>query len=53
MSAKLVPLILSGGIGARLWPVSCAAHPKQFMRLPDGEILLEKTLKRTVISISL
>lgn len=46
MSAKLVPVILSGGVGARLWPVSRAAHPKPFMRLPDGESLLEKTLKR-------
>jgi mannose-1-phosphate guanylyltransferase len=41
----LVPVILSGGIGARLWPVSRAAHPKPFMKLPDGESLLEKTLK--------
>lgn len=43
---RVLPVILSGGIGARLWPVSRAAHPKPFMRLPDGESLLEKTLKR-------
>lgn len=43
---RVLPVILSGGIGARLWPVSRAAHPKPFMRLPDGERLLEKTLKR-------
>ena len=43
---RVLPVILSGGIGSRLWPVSRAAHPKPFMRLPDGESLLEKTLKR-------
>ncbi len=43
----LIPVILSGGAGTRLWPISREAHPKPFMRLPDGEGLLQKTLKRT------
>lgn len=43
----LIPVILSGGAGTRLWPVSREAHPKPFMKLPDGEGLLQKTVKRT------
>jgi len=39
----LTPVILSGGAGTRLWPVSRRAHPKPFMELVDGETLAEKT----------
>ena len=42
----LIPVILSGGAGTRLWPVSRRAHPKPFMELLDGETLAEKTLAR-------
>lgn len=42
----LIPVILSGGAGARLWPVSREAFPKPFIRLADGESLLRKTLAR-------
>ena len=42
----LIPVILSGGAGTRLWPVSRRAHPKPFMELVDGETLAEKTLLR-------
>lgn len=41
----MVPVILSGGSGSRLWPVSRLAHPKQFSDLLD-ESLFDKTLKR-------
>jgi mannose-1-phosphate guanylyltransferase/mannose-6-phosphate isomerase len=44
--APLIPVILSGGAGTRLWPVSRRAHPKPFMELVDGETLAEKTLTR-------
>jgi mannose-1-phosphate guanylyltransferase/mannose-6-phosphate isomerase len=44
----LVPVILSGGAGTRLWPVSRRAFPKPFMRLPDGQTLLEKALARAL-----
>ena len=44
----LVPVILSGGSGTRLWPVSRRAHPKPFMRLLDGESMAEKTLRRAM-----
>ena len=42
----LIPVILSGGAGSRLWPVSREAHPKPFMKLADGQSLLEKTYRR-------
>ncbi len=42
----LIPVILSGGAGTRLWPVSREAHPKPFIVLPDGQSLLQKTLLR-------
>lgn len=42
----LIPVILSGGAGTRLWPVSRRAHPKPFMQLSDGESLAEKTYSR-------
>ena len=43
---KILPVILSGGVGARLWPVSRELHPKPFIRLADGESLLQKTFLR-------
>ena len=39
-------MILSGGAGTRLWPLSREMAPKSFMRLPDGETLLGKTMMR-------
>lgn len=41
-----VPVILCGGAGSRLWPVSREAHPKPFMCLPDGQSLLQKAFLR-------
>ena len=45
MSA-LIPCIIAGGAGTRLWPVSREARPKPFMRLSDGQSLLQKTFLR-------
>ncbi len=42
----ILPVILSGGVGSRLWPLSREAHPKPFIKLDDGESLLQKTYKR-------
>jgi mannose-1-phosphate guanylyltransferase len=42
----LIPVILSGGAGTRLWPVSREGYPKPFMKLADGESLLLKTYRR-------
>lgn len=38
--------ILCGGSGTRLWPVSRELHPKPFMRMADGESLLQKAFLR-------
>lgn len=43
---SLVPVILCGGAGSRLWPVSREAHPKPFIRLADGVSLLQKAFQR-------
>lgn len=45
-STLVVPVILSGGTGSRLWPLSREGHPKPFIELFDGETLLEKTYRR-------
>ena len=39
----IIPTILCGGAGSRLWPVSREHHPKPFIRLADGQSLLQKT----------
>lgn len=43
---KLIPTILCGGAGSRLWPVSREQHPKPFIRLDDGQSLLQKAFLR-------
>lgn len=42
----LVPVIISGGAGSRLWPLSREAFPKPFVELPDGSTLIGKTYRR-------
>ena len=42
---KLISVVLSGGAGTRLWPVSRQAHPKPFMKL-GGSALLEQAIAR-------
>ena len=44
----LIPLILSGGSGTRLWPVSRRNLPKQFLALAGKDTLFQQTLARTV-----
>ncbi len=39
-------VILSGGSGTRLWPLSREAYPKQFLALNGSQSLLEETLDR-------
>ena len=45
-SSPIIPIILSGGAGARLWPLSRAAKPKQFLRLGSEHSLFQNTLLR-------
>ncbi len=46
MTPILIPIVLSGGAGTRLWPVSREALPKPFMKMGDGRSLLRTTLDR-------
>ncbi|MGU3574619.1 mannose-1-phosphate guanylyltransferase/mannose-6-phosphate isomerase [Brucellaceae bacterium C25G] len=43
---SFVPVIISGGVGSRLWPLSRDAHPKPFIELPQGGTLIGRTYQR-------
>lgn len=45
---RLVPMLLAGGSGTRLWPVSRAAFPKHLVELFGEESLLQTTAKRAL-----
>lgn len=45
-SRPIQPIILSGGSGTRLWPVSTPDNPKQFANLFEGADLFEQTVQR-------
>ena len=42
----IVPVILAGGQGTRLWPLSRSARPKQFIDLVGETSLFQQTLER-------
>ena len=43
----LIPVMLSGGVGSRLWPVSRQLYPKQFLNLGSDEYsMLQQTWSR-------
>lgn len=46
MKQRILPVILSGGAGTRLWPASTAAEPKQFHALVGPRTLIAETLAR-------
>ena len=46
MALSVIPVILCGGAGSRLWPISREQHPKPFIRLNDTESLLQKAFLR-------
>ena len=46
---NIVPVILCGGSGTRLWPLSRKALPKQFVPLVQGKSLLQLTLERAAL----
>ena len=46
MTTSIHPVVLCGGNGTRLWPLSRKALPKQFTPLIDGKSLLQMTLER-------
>ncbi|MBO9621414.1 MAG: mannose-1-phosphate guanylyltransferase/mannose-6-phosphate isomerase [Sphingomonas sp.] len=46
-SKPIIPVILSGGSGTRLWPVSRPERPKQLLSLTAEQTMLQLTVKRT------
>lgn len=44
--ANIIPVILAGGSGTRLWPLSREMYPKQFLPLAGTQTLLQATLSR-------
>lgn len=42
----ITPVILSGGVGSRLWPLSRSARPKQFLKIHSDVTLFQETIKR-------
>lgn len=42
----MIPVVLSGGAGTRLWPLSRALHPKQFHSLVGVNTLIQETVLR-------
>lgn len=43
---SIIPVILSGGSGTRLWPLSRQAYPKQFLKLTSDKTLFQETVLR-------
>ena len=44
----IIPVILSGGTGSRLWPLSRESYPKQFLPLTGKQSLLQDTVARVM-----
>ncbi|HEY0419270.1 MAG TPA: sugar phosphate nucleotidyltransferase, partial [Acetobacteraceae bacterium] len=47
-STSIVPVILSGGTGTRLWPVSRESFPKQFWPLISASSMIQETARRAL-----
>jgi len=43
---KAYPVLLAGGMGSRLWPISRELYPKQLINLVGGDSLIQSTIKR-------
>ena len=48
MKSKITPVILAGGSGTRLWPLSRKSYPKQFSKLIGETSLFQQTAKRLI-----
>ena len=46
MNRRIIPLIMCGGAGTRLWPASREVHPKQFLSLFGARSTFQDTLLR-------
>ena len=43
---SIIPVMLAGGVGKRLWPISRKSFPKQFCKLIDNKSLFQLTALR-------
>ena len=43
---KIINVVLSGGVGSRLWPISRQKSPKQFLQIFEGKSLFQYTVLR-------
>lgn len=43
---QLLPVVMAGGSGTRLWPLSREMYPKQFLALEAGQSMLQSTVAR-------
>ena len=48
----MIPVILSGGSGSRLWPLSRSAYPKQFLPLCSDDSMVQETVSRVAQSVA-
>ncbi|MGB3622758.1 mannose-1-phosphate guanylyltransferase/mannose-6-phosphate isomerase [Ketobacter sp. MCCC 1A13808] len=48
----MIPVVLSGGSGSRLWPLSRSSHPKQFLPLCSDQSMVQETLTRLSRSVA-
>lgn len=46
MKVSVVHVILTGGVGSRLWPLSRKTQPKQYLEIFEGKSLFEMTVER-------
>ena len=47
--AALIPVVLCGGSGSRLWPLSRSGRPKQLLPLASARSMLQETIARTAL----
>lgn len=46
---KIKPVIMAGGVGSRLWPISRKSCPKQFVKIFNNKSLMQLTLERNAV----
>ena len=46
---SLVPVVMAGGSGTRLWPLSRELYPKQFLSLVGNQTMLQETCGRLTL----
>jgi mannose-1-phosphate guanylyltransferase/mannose-6-phosphate isomerase len=51
MGESVYPVLLAGGVGTRLWPLSRELYPKQLLKLIDDESLIQSTARRLLEGI--